>query len=74
MKKDRERQLVKRQNCQIMANKKVVVIPTVVGALEIITIKFEKYIESLGIEIRIEIVQKSALVRTARIIIKVLSC
>ena len=57
-----------------MANKKVVVIPTVVGALEIITIKFEKYIESLGIEIRIEIVQKSALVRTARIIIKVLSC
>ena len=57
-----------------MANKKVVVIPTVVGALEIITIKFEKYIESLGIEIRIENVQKSALVRTARIIIKVLSC
>ena len=58
-----------------MANKKVVVIPIVVGALGTITTKFEKYIESLGIEIRIENVQKSALVRTARIIIiKVLSC
>ena len=57
-----------------MANKKVVVIPIVVGALGTITTKFGKYIESLGIEIRIENVQKSALVRTARIIIKVLSC
>ena len=37
--------------------KKVVVIPIVVGALETITTKFEMYIESLGIEIRIEHVQ-----------------
>ena len=53
--------------------KKVVVIPTVVGALGTITTKFEKYIKSLGIEIRIEHVEKSALLGTARII-KVLSC
>ena len=32
--------------------KKTVVIPIVVGALGTITTKFEKYIESLGIEIR----------------------
>ena len=31
--------------------KKVAVIPIVVGALETITTKFEKYIESVGIEI-----------------------
>ena len=48
-------------------------IPIVVGALGTITAKFE-YIESLGIEIRIEHVQKSALLGTARIIRKVLSC
>ena len=48
--------------------KKVVVIPIVVGA---ITTKFEKYNESLGIEIRIKHVQKSALLGTARIIRKV---
>ena len=54
--------------------KKVVVIPIVVGALGTITTKFEKYIESIGIEIRIEHVQKSALLETARIIREVLSC
>ena len=37
------------------------VISIVVGALGTITTKCEKYIESLGIEIRIEQVQKSAL-------------
>ena len=46
--------------------KKVVVIPIVVGALGTITTKFEKYIESLGIEIRIEHVQKSTLLGTAK--------
>ena len=48
-------------------------IPIVVGALGTISTKFEKNIESLGIEIRIEHVQKSALLRTAKIIRKVLS-
>ena len=51
--------------------KKVVVIPIAVGALGTTTTKFEKYIESLGIEIRIENIQKSALLGTARIIRKV---
>ena len=46
----------------------------VVGALGTIATKFEKNIESLGIEIRIEHAQKSALLGTARIIRKVLSC
>ena len=54
--------------------KKVGVIPIVVGALGIITTKFEKYIESLGIEIRIEHVQTSALLGTAKVIRNVLSC
>ena len=43
-------------------------IPIVVGASRTIRTKFEKYIESLEIEIRIEHVQKSALLGTARII------
>ena len=54
--------------------KKVVEIPIVVGALVTIPTKFEEHIENLGIEIRIEHVQKSALLGTARIITKVLSC
>ena len=46
----------------------------VVGALGTKRTKFEKYIKSLGIEIKIQHVQKSALLGTARIIRKVLSC
>ena len=41
--------------------KKIVVIPITVRTFGTITTKFEKYTESLGIEIRIEHVQKSAL-------------
>ena len=76
MQKDREIQLVRRQNCQIAANekKKIIAIPIVAGALGPITKNFEKYIESLSIVIRIEHVEKSALLGTAKIIWKVLSC
>ena len=64
-------QLVKRRIARLWQMKKVVVIPIVVGALGTITTKFEEYIESLGIEIRIECIQKSALLGTASIIRKV---
>ena len=66
--------LLKDKIATLWQMKKVVVIPIVVGALGTISTKFEKYIESLGIEIRIEHVQKSALLGTARMIRKVLSC
>ena len=66
--------LLENEVARLWQMKKVVMIPIVVGALGTITTKFKKYIESLGIEIRIEHVQKSALLGTARIIRKVLSC
>ena len=77
---DREREkiekysLLKNEIARVWKMKKVVVIPIVVGPLGTITTKFEKYIESLGIYIRIEHVQKSAFLGTARIIRKVLPC
>ena len=66
--------LLKDEIVRLWQMKKVVVIPIVVGALGAIRIKFEKDIESLGIEIRIEHVQKSTLLGTARMIRKVISC
>ena len=45
-----------------------------VKPLGTITPTFEKYIESLGIEIIIEHIQKPALLGTARIIRNALSC
>ena len=53
MRKDYEIQLLKRQNCQIMACKKRLLQFPVVGALGAITTNFEKYLESLGIKISI---------------------
>ena len=66
--------LLKDEIARLCQMKKVVVIPIVVGALQTIRTKFEEHIESLGIDIRIEQVQKSALLGTARVIRKVLSC
>ena len=56
-----------------MANEKGCCDSFAVGALGTTTARFENYIESLGIEIRIEHVQKSALLGTARIIRKLVS-
>ena len=72
--KIKECSLLNDEIARLWQMRKVVVFPIVVGALGTITTKFEKYIERVGIKIRIEHVQKSALLGTVRIIRKVLSC
>ena len=47
---------------------KVTVIPIVVGALGAISNRFEKFVKEVGIHIRVEHVQKTALLGTARIL------
>ena len=47
---------------------KVTVIPIVVGALGAISNRFEKFVKEVGIHIRVEHVQKTALLGTARIV------
>ena len=54
--------------------KEVIVIPVVVGALGAISTGFEKYIAAIGIEMRLEYPQKTALLVTARILKLVLGC
>ena len=54
--------------------KEVILIPVAVGALGAISTGFEKYIAAIAIEIRIEHVQKTALLGTARILRLVLGC
>ena len=63
--------LLKDEIARLWRMKKDFVIAIVIGGLGTITTTFEKYIESLGTEIRIEHIQKSALLGTARIIRKV---
>ena len=49
------------------------VVPVVIGALGIISEKFEKHIKKLGVKITIDVIQKTALLGSARILRKVLS-
>ena len=52
---------------------KVTVIPVVIGALGVISDKSERYMEKLAVKIAMEIIQKTAVLGTARILRKVLS-
>ena len=55
-----------------MVNKKVTVIPIIVGAVGTMSKDPENYIEQLGITIRLEHLQKTVLLGTARILRKML--
>ena len=66
-------QLLRDEMMRMWGMKKVVVIPVVIGALGAISIEFENHVKKLKLEIRIEHVQKTALLGTARILRKVLS-
>ena len=57
---------------QLWSLKKVTVISIIVGALRTVSKDLENYIEKLGITIRLEHLQKTALLGTARILRKVL--
>ena len=54
--------------------RKVPVIPVVVGALGAVSTRFEKFIKDIGITLKTEHAQKTALLRTARILRLVLNC
>ena len=52
---------------------KVSVIPVVIGALGVISEKLERHMEKLDVKIAMKMIQKTALLGTARILRKVLS-
>ena len=74
--KEREKvekyQDLKREVARIWSMRKVEVIPVVVGALGMITKNLDKWIEKIGIKIKAEHIQETAILGTARILRKVL--
>ena len=54
--------------------KKVIVIPLVVGVSGAISTGFQKYVAAIGIKMKVEQAQKTALYRTARTLRLVLGC
>ena len=63
---------LKREIARSWCLRRVNVIPVVVGALGCVTKEAEQYIEKIGINIRTEVIRKTALLRTARTLRKVL--
>ena len=74
--KEREKvkkyQDLKREIRRLWKLKKVEVVPVVIGALGSVTKGFDRWIEKLGITFSVGVVQKTALLGTARILRKVL--
>ena len=56
-----------------MEHEKVTVIPAVIGALGCISNSFESYMEKVGADVKLQVVQKTALLGTASILRKTLS-
>ena len=70
--KEEQYQDLKREIGRLWNLKKVEVVPVVIGALGSVTKEFDRRIEKLGITFNVGVVQKTALLRTARILRKVL--
>ena len=65
-------QNLKREILRLWSLKKIDVIPVVLGALRSVTKNFEKYVDKIGIKVDLHTVQKTTLLRTAKILRKVL--
>lgn len=59
---------------KLWKQKKVIVIPIVIGALGTVSKKFESWVKKTGVDCPVELLQKACLLGTARILRKVLSC
>ena len=66
-------QLLKDEIIKMKGAKTVVIVPVIIGALSVVSKNFEKNVKKLEIDARVEIMQKTALLGTARLLRKVLS-
>ena len=66
-------QMLKEEVQRLWKMKSVTVLPVVIGALGAVSQRFAGYVNKVGANIKLEIVQKTALLGTARLLRKVLS-
>ena len=57
-----------------MRNRKVIVVPVVIGALGAVSVNFKEYMKRIGVNVRLEVIQKTALLGTAKILRKYCPC
>ena len=66
-------QLLKDEIAKVWRMRKVIVVPVVIGALGAVLVNFKEYMRQIGVNVRLEVVQKTALLGSAKILRKVLS-
>ena len=66
-------QLLKDEIAKVWQMRKVIVVPVVVGALGAVSVNFKEYMRRIGVKMRLAVIQKTALLGTAKILRKVLS-
>ena len=66
-------QLLKDKIAKVRQMRKVIVVPVVIGALGAVSVNFKEYMRRIGVKVRLEVIQKTALLGTAKILRKVLS-
>ena len=66
-------QLSKDEIAKVWHMRKVIVVPVVIGVLGAVSVNFKKYMKQIGVKVRLEVIQKTALLGTAKILRKVLS-
>ena len=72
----KEKELEKLEKYQLLKAwrmRKVIVVPVVIGALGAVLVNFKEYMKRIGVNVRLEVIQKTALLGTAKILRKVLS-
>ena len=66
-------QLLKDEIAKLWRMRKVIVVPVVIGALGAVSVNFKEYMKRIGVNVRLEVIQKTALLGTAKILKKLLS-
>ena len=66
-------QLLKDEIAKVWRMRKVIVVPIVIGALGAVSVNFKEYMRQIGVNVRLEVIQKTALLGSAKILRKVLS-
>ena len=65
--------VTKDEIAKVWRMRKVIVVPVVIGASGAVSVNFKECMKRIGVNVRLEVIQKTALLGTAKILRKVLS-
>ena len=61
------------ETAKVWCMRKVILVPAVIGALGAVSVNFKEYMKRIGVNVRLEVIQKTVLLGTAKILRKVMT-